>query len=64
MIQVQNPRSTIGKYRHLTGFDWQAITAAYDSGKGFIKIEASTGRTVTFTRAEVDFILEKYGRAA
>jgi hypothetical protein len=59
MIQVQNPRSTLGKARNLTGYDWQAIQAAYDAGKGLIKIEASTGRTVTMTRAEVEFIKSK-----
>ena len=59
MIQVQNPRSTLGKARNLTGFDWQAIQAAYNAGKGLIRIEASTGRTVTMTRAEVEFIRAK-----
>ena len=56
MIQVQNPRSTLGKFRNLTGFDWQAIIAAYNAGKGLIRIEKSTGQTVTLTRAEVEFI--------
>jgi hypothetical protein len=58
-ITVQNPRSTLGKARHLTGFDWQAILAAYYAGKGLIRIEASTGRAVTLTRAEVEFIQAK-----
>lgn len=59
MIQVQNPRSTLGKIRNLTGFDWQAITTAYNAGRGLIKIETSTGRAVTMTRAEVEFIRAK-----
>ena len=59
MITVQNPRSTLGKFRNLTGFDWQAITAAYNAGKGLIRIEKSTGKSVTMTRAEVDFIRAK-----
>jgi hypothetical protein len=58
-ITVQNPRSTLGKARHLTGFDWQAILTAYNAGKGLIRIEASTGRAVTMTRAEVEFIQAK-----
>ena len=58
-ITVQNPRSTLGKARHLTGFDWQAIQAAYSAGKGLIRIEKSTGQSVTLTRAEVDFIKSK-----
>jgi hypothetical protein len=59
MITVQNPRSTLGKARNLTGYDWQAILTGYDAGKGLIKIEASTGRTVSMTRAEVEFIQAK-----
>jgi hypothetical protein len=59
MINVSNPRSTLGKARHLTGFDWQAILTAYNAGKGLIRIEASTGRAVTMTRAEVEFIQAK-----
>jgi hypothetical protein len=58
-ITVQNPRSTLGKARNLTGFDWQAIQAAYNAGKGLIRIEKSTGQSVTLTRAEVDFIKSK-----
>ena len=64
MIQVQNPRSTIGKYRNLTGADWNAILEQIQNGAGLAKINASTNnRPVMFTRAEVSFILEKYGRA-
>ncbi len=65
MIQVQNPRATIGKYRNLTGADWNAILEQIKQGTGLAKINASTNnRPVVFTRAEVNFILEKYGRAA
>ena len=59
MIQVQNPRSTLGKARNLTGYDWQAILTAYNAGKGLICIEKSTGQTVSMTRAEVEFIQAK-----
>ena len=59
MIQVSNPRSTLGKARHLTGYDWQAIQAAYNAGKGLIRIEKSTGQSLTMTRAEVEFIRAK-----
>ena len=59
MITVQNPRSTLGKARNLTNGDWQAIQTAYNAGKGLIRIEKSTGQTVTMTRAEVEFVRAK-----
>jgi uncharacterized protein len=58
-ITVQNPRSTLGKARNITGADWQAIQTAYNAGKGLIRIEKSTGQTVTMTRAEVELIRAK-----
>ena len=60
MIQVSNPRSTIGKYRQVTVGEWNQILEQHANGKGMCK--SSEGRT--FTRAEVNFILEKYGRVA
>jgi hypothetical protein len=61
MIQVESPRAATGKFRHLTESDWNAVLEAYNAGRGLIRIEASTGRTVAFTRAEVAFLLEKSG---
>jgi hypothetical protein len=61
MIQVQNARATIGKYRNLTESDWNAVLEQHQAGRGLIRIEASTGRPVTFTRAEVEFLLVKSG---
>ena len=60
MIQVQNPRSTIGKYRQVTVGEWNQILKQHAAGKGLCK--SSEGRV--FTRAEVSYILEKYGWTA
>jgi hypothetical protein len=65
MIQGLNTRSTIGKYRNLTQADWNAVLEQIKRGSIFAMIEASTNnRKVMFTNTEVQFILEKYGRAA
>jgi hypothetical protein len=65
MMQVSNPRATIGKYRHLAHGAWTTILNQTKHGVGLAKINASTkNRPVTFTRAEVAFLLEKYVRAA
>lgn len=56
-----NTRATLGKYRNLTETDWNTVLASYRAGRGLVKLEASTGRTVTFTRAEIEFL---NGRAA
>jgi hypothetical protein len=59
--QPVNTRATIGKYRHLTANDWNAITAQI-VGSRTASITTSSGRAVQFTRAEVDFISSKYPR--
>jgi hypothetical protein len=59
--QVSNTRATIGKYRNLTSTDWQTVQARITDANGKATITASTGRTVEFTRAEVQFINQKYG---
>ena len=58
---VSNTRATLSKYRALSVSDWNAVLAQLESGRGLVKLEASTGRTVTFTRAEIEFLK---GRAA
>ena len=58
---VSNTRATIGKYRNLTSTDWQAVQAHITDANGKATITVSTGRTVEFTRAEVQFINQKYG---
>ena len=62
MIHVSNPRHTIGKYRFLTVGDWQAIVGQITPicGKATITHSVS-GKEVVFTRAEVNFIVDKYG---
>jgi hypothetical protein len=64
MIQVSNSRSTIGKYRNLTGADWNAILEQIGTGVLFASIEASSNnRRVIFTRTEVEYLEQKYGKA-
>ncbi len=65
MITVSNPRATIGKYRYLTAGDWQAIQERITPtcGKAVIT-DSKNGREVVFTRAEVEFINQKYGVGA
>ena len=64
MIQLFNPRSTIGKYRNLTLSDWNAIRTQIAQGALFASIEASTNnRRVIFTNTEVQFIEAKYPQA-
>jgi hypothetical protein len=62
MLQhVSNTRATIGKYRNLTSTDWQAVQTRISSTNGKATITASNGREVSFTRAEVQFLNQKYG---
>jgi hypothetical protein len=59
-----NTRSTISKYRNLTVSDWNAVLEQIKRGSIFAMIETSTNnRKVMFTNIEVQFILEKYGKA-
>jgi hypothetical protein len=58
--QVSNARATIGKYRNLTSNDWQAIQARISSTNGKAVVTTSNGREVTFTRAEVQYLNQKY----
>ncbi len=63
MIHVQNPRATIGKYRFLSVADWQAVQNAITPTCGKAVITSSrSGKPVEFTRAEVSFINQKYGK--
>jgi hypothetical protein len=62
MIHVQNPKATIGKYRFLTVADWQAIQDRITPTCSKATItDSKNGREVSFTRAEVEFINQKYG---
>jgi hypothetical protein len=61
--QVSNTRATIGKYRNLTSTDWQAVQARISSTNGKASITTSNGREVSFTRAEVEYLTQKYGTA-
>jgi hypothetical protein len=58
--QVSNPRATQGKYRNLTSTDWQAVQARISSTNGKASITTSNGREVSFTRAEVQYLSQKY----
>jgi hypothetical protein len=58
---VSNTRATIGKYRNLTSTDWQTVQNRISSSNGKATVTASNGREVTFTRAEVQFLNQKYG---
>jgi hypothetical protein len=58
---ISNTRATIGKYRNLTSTDWQAVQTRISSTNGKATITASNGREVSFTRAEVQFLNQKYG---
>jgi hypothetical protein len=59
--QVSNPRATQGKYRNLTSTDWQAVQARISSTNGKAVVTTSNGREVSFTRAEVEYLTQKYG---
>jgi hypothetical protein len=61
MLQhVSNTRATIGKYRNLTSTDWQTVQARISSTNGKASITTSNGREVSFTRAEVQYLNQKY----
>ncbi len=62
--QVSNTRATIGKYRHLTSTDWQAVQNRISSTNGKATVTTSNGREVSFTRAEVQFLNQKFGTVA
>ena len=55
-----NTRSTIGKYRHLTAHDWHTVQASITPTSGKASITTASGRTVTFTRAEVTYLEQRY----
>jgi hypothetical protein len=59
--QVSNTCATIGKYRNLTSNDWQAVQARITDSSGKATVTTSNGREVSFTRAEVQFLNQKYG---
>ncbi len=59
--QVSNTRATIGKYRNLTSTDWQAVQARISSTNGKATVTTANGREVSFTRAEVQFLNQRYG---
>jgi hypothetical protein len=58
---ISNPRATQGKYRHLTSSDWQAVQNRISSTNGKATVTTSNGREVSFTRAEVQYLSQKYG---
>ncbi len=58
---ISNTRATIGKYRNLTSNDWQAIQARITPSSGKATVTTSNGREVSFTRAEVQFLNQKFG---
>jgi hypothetical protein len=58
---ISNTRATIGKYRNLTSTDWQAVQARITDSSGKATVTTSNGREVSFTRAEVQFLNQKYG---
>jgi hypothetical protein len=58
---ISNTRATIGKYRYLTSADWQAVQTRITATNGKATITTSSGKEVSFTRAELDFINQKYG---
>lgn len=61
MLQhVSNTCATIGKYRNLTSTDWQAVQNRISSTNGKASITTSNGREVSFTRAEVQYLSQKY----
>jgi hypothetical protein len=57
---ISNTRATIGKYRNLTSADWQAVQARISSTNGKATVTTSNGREVSFTRAEVQYLNQKY----
>jgi hypothetical protein len=62
MIHVSNSRATIGKYRHLTCSDWDAVRNQITPTCGKAVITSSrSGKEVAFSRAEVQFLTAKYG---
>jgi hypothetical protein len=62
--QVSNTRATIGKYRNLTTNDWNNVLNSITPTSGKASITTSSGRSVTFTRAEVQYLEQKYGMGA
>jgi hypothetical protein len=61
MQTISNPRATQGKYRNLTSSDWQAVQNRISSTNGKAVVTTSNGREVSFTRAEVQYLTQKYG---
>ncbi len=58
---ISNTRATIGKYRNLTSNDWQTVQTRITDSSGKATVTTSNGREVSFTRAEVQFLNQKYG---
>jgi hypothetical protein len=62
MIHVSNPRATIGKYRYLSVADWTAVRNQITPTCGKAVITSGrSGKEVTFSRAEVEYLTAKYG---
>jgi hypothetical protein len=58
--QVSNPLTTQGKYRNLTSSDWPAVQNRISSTNCKATVTTSNGREVSFTRAEVEYLSQKY----
>jgi hypothetical protein len=59
---IGNPQRTLGKYRYLTCADWQAVQNAITPTCGLARVTHSiSGKEVLFSRAEVEFLVKRFG---